>query len=596
MKIEDWNNHICQWLLFLNLQLRHYEEEATKIKTFRQMKALENVRYSAVLNPGLILEFISPTKTKEILQKNEIEYILDLNQIQKEAVKNALSTDDLFLIQGPPGTGKTQVITEICLQLYKEDPEIKILLCSETHVAVNNLLERIASHTSGLNMIRVRNNEKNTLVEQFEIETRLSNYYRDLKSAGVDEYLIEKYRHIFGDINNRKSIAKSLILSSSITGITCNGIGAYNFDVVDRPFDYVIIDEVCKATLPEILMPLSIANKAILVGDPKQLPPVFCIEDVNIINSIKECKLQEYKYIDSLFLRIDESRKVVLNKQYRMANDIGDLVSELFYKQEKLKNGLDRSIDKCLKWANYQPTKKWPVENEDNNRYAKIYNNDEIEVIEQILDELNKDYKKENISIAIISPYRPQIRAIRNKINKIKYQFAKIEINTVDAFQGREADVVIFSITRTKGTMRFFSDPRRLNVAISRAKDYLFIVGDKYYAKKSILLNSILQKSEIIEYKITNKYGSYFDEDINQPIIVSLDQINILDDFKDTIPSPEKLEEKKMFYDNHGRFEKPIMLQNINEKYYLVDGYITFLAAESIGCKEIEGIIKDVYV
>ena len=258
-------------------------------------------------------------------------------------------------------------------------------------------------------------------------------------------------------------------------------------------FDIAIIDEVCKATLPEILSPLVISRKAILLGDPKQLPPVFCSEEQEIIRSIQNCNLNRFMYIDSLF---SEGKTVsVLDTQYRMSNQIGRMISDLFY-NGSLRNGRNEDIDDGLTWITYNPSNDWPVSTEELSDRPKIYNKDECRIVadlvEQIINESNHD-----TTVAVIAPYRAQISFLRRAC----IDSDRVKIDTVDGFQGKESDVMIFSVTRTKGSYRFLADDRRVNVALSRARDRIFIVGNQEYSEKEPLLKTIMEQCKIIEWQ-----------------------------------------------------------------------------------------------
>ena len=257
-------------------------------------------------------------------------------------------------------------------------------------------------------------------------------------------------------------------------------------------FDVAIIDEVCKATLPEILAPMIIARKAVLLGDPKQLPPVFCSEERQIIRQLEKCHLNRYMYIDSLFENSD--KVLMLDKQYRMSNQIGEMISTLFY-DGYLKNGRDEDSIDPLSWITYTPTQQWPTTQEENSEKPRIFNKDECIIIVDLVTEIRNS--RPEITIGIITPYRAQTTLLREMIQ----QSDKIKIDTVDGFQGKERDVIIFSVTRTTGSYRFLADTRRLNVALSRAKDSIIIVGDTKYGENNALLSRIMQYSTVKKRK-----------------------------------------------------------------------------------------------
>ena len=247
---------------------------------------------------------------------------------------------------------------------------------------------------------------------------------------------------------------------------------------------------VCKATLPEILTPLLISNKAILLGDPQQLPPVFCSEEQEVIKSIEDCDLNRFMYIDTLFR--DSLNTTVLDTQYRMTDGIGDMISHVFY-NDLLKNGRNEHRENDIVWVDYKPTQEWPMKNTQNDDRVEIYNTDECLIINDLLSDVIANNASDT-TVAVITPYKGQVRQLRKQC---KYNH-RVKIDTVDGFQGKEADIVIFSITRTTGAFRFLADDRRLNVALSRARNQIYIVGDKKYCMKSKLLSSIIDRCNVV--------------------------------------------------------------------------------------------------
>lgn len=497
MNNQIWIDHLTSWKAFLNERISLTEDDGERIKCERQIKTIERVRCGAVLNPNLLSEFISPS-TEESEEAICDDFYFDLNDSQKKAVRLALGENDLSLIQGPPGTGKTQVIAEICLQFLSRNPSLRILVCSETHVAVNNLLSRIAQYSKGIRIVRIRDKENDDAVDEFSPETIIDSYLNwaaeSIQNKAAYSIIEEEVKDSFSNDQRKiNQIEKALALSANIVGMTCNRAAAYDFRDRTEMFDIAIIDEVCKATLPEILSPLVISRKAILLGDPMQLPPVFCSEEQEIIRSIQNCNLNRFMYIDSLF---GEGKTVsVLDTQYRMSNQIGRMISDLFY-NGSLRNGRNEDIDDGLTWVTYSPSNDWPVSTEELSNKPKIYNEDECKIVadlvEQIINESNQD-----TTVAVIAPYRAQISFLRRAC----IDSDRVKIDTVDGFQGKESDVVIFSVTRTKGSYRFLADDRRVNVALSRARDRIFIVGNQEYSEKEPLLKTIMEQCKIVEWQ-----------------------------------------------------------------------------------------------
>lgn len=481
MNRQTWIEHLSSWEKFLLSRLSEIDDIGEQIKIERQLRTLERVRCGAVLNPTLLSEFIEPSLGTEDLAPCD-NFFLSLNDSQKAAVQAALGDKTLSLIQGPPGTGKTQVIAEICLQLYQQNPGIRILVCSETHVAVNTLVNRIARQNDQIRIVRIRDKEKDNKVDRFSPETLVNDYLTWATACIQNKDALSIISKELSDPADR-SLEKALALSANIAGMTCNRAAAYDFHDSTEMFDVAIVDEVCKATLPEILAPLLVSRKAILLGDPKQLPPVFCSEERSIIRQIKGCNLDRYMYIDSLFEKAGASH--LLDTQYRMVNEIGTMISELFY-NKNLKNGRDESSDNALTWISYTPTHQWPTKEEEIKDNPQIYNEDECSIISKLVtDELKANPE---VTIGVISPYKAQTARLKAVIVNSE----NVKIDTVDGFQGKECNVIIFSVTRTTGSYRFLADIRRLNVALSRAKDKIIIVGESEYAKENPLLLKIM--------------------------------------------------------------------------------------------------------
>lgn len=482
-----WTEHLLSWRTFLYERLAQAEEEGERIKIARQLKTIERVRCAAVLNPALLKEFIQPAAGTPV-EKECADYFLTLNASQKKAVRIALGSDNLSLIQGPPGTGKTQVIAEICLQLCRQNPGIRILVCSETHIAVNNLISRIADYDQKIRIVRIRDRENDDSMDAFSPGAIVQSYLSWAEDCLQDRDAFRIIAEELGDAENR-SLEMAFALSANITGMTCNRTAAYDFGDTTEMFDVAIIDEVCKATLPEILAPLLISKKAILIGDPRQLPPVFCSEEQDIIRSIQGCNLDKYMYIDRLFETAENT--TVLDTQYRMSNQIGDMISRTFY-EGRLKNGRNRSVEGGLVWMQYQPSRQWPVEQKSNADRLQIYNRDECAIIKSLLKDILENGSSD-ATVAVIAPYKAQIRMLRESCPESE----RIRIDTVDGFQGKESDIVIFSVTRTTGPYRFLADERRLNVALSRARDRIMIVGSLEYCKRARVLRAVIERCTV---------------------------------------------------------------------------------------------------
>lgn len=493
---KRWNTEIDDWLKYLKKReelILNTEEGEVQIgdleKTRRQIQALYNVRAGVFVNPELILAFIHP---ESIPKENIIPLrytTKKLDESQKTAVDKALSGQCFTLIQGPPGTGKTSVITEICSQILLENPVARILVCSETHVAVNNIFHNLDKKFENFMGLRIKDKEfdDDKTREKFQIDQVLVNYLERLRKKKIPEGII---RLLTEDIeNNPRRMNDLLFYTSRFVGITCNGIGGISFNA-KYPFDYVILDENSKISFPEIILALIWGKKAVMVGDPVQLSPVYTELDRQAMAETGTRHIESHTYIEEVYDRIPEHAFTMLNRQYRMVDEISAIVSKYFY-QGKLLNGRENySIPGSVVWADYLTEKKWPDSSEAD-RKRSPYNLDEIEVIKQILKRETStcDIRGKRKQISIISPYKGQKSKLIYMLKKdpevleLK-KTLDIKIDTVDSIQGRDSEVVIFSVTRNHGTSFFFSNDKRLNVAFSRAKRKLWIVGQRNYTDK----------------------------------------------------------------------------------------------------------------
>lgn len=488
-----WNTEIEDWLKYLERReelIEVHEAKERQIGNFakihRQKQALYNVRSGVFVNPQLLLAFIHPESIsqKDIALKN---YTSDkLNDSQKKAVNIALSGQCFTLIQGPPGTGKTSVITEICSQILLEEPEARILVCSETHVAVNNIFQNLENKFKNFMGLRVNDKEfdEEKTREKFQANQVLLDYQKRLLQKNIPHGVVDLLKDEIKE--NSRKMSNMLFYTSRFVGITCNGIGGVSFHA-KYPFDYVVIDENSKISFPEIILALIWGKKAVMVGDPAQLSPVYTELDRQAMEEVGVMHIETDTYIEEVYNRIPDHVFVMLNRQYRMSDEISAIVSKYFY-QGKLLNGIENnSIPGSVVWADYMTKNKWPNK-VTMEKKGSPYNLDEISVIKKILIEevdlnLNMEKRKQ---ISIIAPYKGQkaklVLMLKRdvEIKELK-KYLKIRIDTVDSIQGRDSDVVIFSITRNWGTSFFFANYKRLNVAFSRAKRKLWIVGQRHY-------------------------------------------------------------------------------------------------------------------
>ncbi len=470
-----------------------------------------------------------------------------LNPKQREAVVKALNAKDLFILQGPPGTGKTTVISEIIFQLLKRNPNTKILLTSQTHLAVDNALERLSGQ-SIVKPLRLGTNPDSFEEEGLKYFEGNIEQWVKAPTKSKEEKTSEMnpvYMWIHNIVNSSDKTNEELqpilnkwrdgLLNLSISdkelfknkfkynvvGATCSFTGhdkkfLEKLEVQKNGFDYVIFDEASKATPPELLIPLLAGRTLIVIGDHKQLPPM--IEEDSFAEKLKEIgeeKLAEEiadaevekSQFEKLFRNAFESNKSIittLDTQFRMHDDIMQLINQFYLEEGGLKCGLDnerldikdfnekQSRHHGIKVGNFLDHENhvlWinttSLEQRSGNSF---YNTGEISAIDKLLSLIKRSdgYQKlvshftkdEEKEIGLITFYGEQKKKLR-ELEK-RHNDLSLRINTVDKFQGMERNIVIISTVRNneKGSIGFAEKLQRINVALSRAKRLLIIVGN----------------------------------------------------------------------------------------------------------------------
>ena len=288
-------------------------------------------------------------------------------------IERALNAKDLFLLQGPPGTGKTTAIVEMVLQTLRHNPKARILICSETHVAVDNALDRLSACLDPGEISLVMRHERFSEGYQFdapELESAVTVARANQAWSDALEFAPDLTRRLWQRLSGGQEavekvpswLRRNLADRHQIIGVTCNQL-AHLIDTRSLAFDLAIVDECSKATLPEWLMPLSVAAKGILVGDHKQLPPTFCSEEIEVLKDLQDHqeRLIRNGVIDRLFEQAPLVHKGTLTTQYRMRPEIGEVVSQAFY-DGQLRHGRTPNPyanDAAIGWLTYHT--KTPV-------------------------------------------------------------------------------------------------------------------------------------------------------------------------------------------------------------------------------------------
>ncbi|MEG4985786.1 AAA domain-containing protein [Microcoleus sp. BR0-C5] len=327
-----------------------------------------------------------------------------------------------------------------------------------------------------------------------EIEERINKLIDpNAPDAKMLQRLIAIQAEWFDQFGRNEKFNAPLIKRSQVVAGTCIGIPR---DIQDIEFDLCIVDEASKATATEVLVPIARSHRWILVGDPKQLPP-FRDEASRDSDFLEKYELTQDNIRETLFDRLlrtlpDGCRKM-LTIQHRMVAPIGNLVSECFYDGQLKSARTD--LDQYLRSVLPQPvtwltTTKLPNSREQSAN-SSFNNICEVNVIVQFLKQLNQTAvnAQKKYSVAVLTGYAAQLKLLdRNLASELNnWQALTVECNTVDAFQGREADIAVYSVTRSnkEGKVGFLRDAERLNVALSRGKVGLVIVGDHHFCRTS---------------------------------------------------------------------------------------------------------------
>jgi serine/threonine protein kinase len=305
----------------------------------------------------------------------------------------------------------------------------------------------------------------------------------------------------------------AMLSAAQIIAGTCVGIASVQ-GMQDVAYDLCIIDEASKATPTEILIPMSRSKKWIVVGDPKQLPPFFEDLGESLLANFETAEVKATlldRFLDAE-RGLPKGSRAILRNQYRMIKPIGDLVSECFYDKALNSPILFHPNGAKLGSAFPMPVTWYSTHNLANKREkseGETYSNQaEINAIRVILQRLQflAKAQKKPISVAVIAGYTGQVAALREMYSQGLGEWADLDVtcNSVDAFQGRQAEVCIYSVVRSnpKNKLGFLKEKPRLNVALSRGKSALVIVGDQLFCRSAEGVNPF---RKVIDYIDANE-------------------------------------------------------------------------------------------
>lgn len=447
-----------------------------------------------------------------------------LNPTQERAVNEVLWAKDVAIVHGPPGTGKTTTLVEAINETLMR--ESQVLVCAQSNMAVDWISEKLVDR--GINVLRIGNPTRvNDKMLGFTYERRFESHadypqlwairkaireLRKNRKKGSENY------HQKMDRLKSRAAEIELRINAELFGearvIACTLVGSAHHLLEGMKFGTLFIDEAAQALEAACWIPMKRASRVILAGDHCQLPPT--------VKSIAALRAGLGK---TLMERIAENKPEVvtlLRIQYRMNDEIMRFSSDWFYggkvesaPQIKYRSVLD--YDHPITWIDTSNEENQiTIEGEDapedsastSSSVSAANQNSDLNFKEQFVGEsfgrINKaeaeltlltlaEYftkigkqrvLEERIDVGIISPYRAQVQYLKKLIKK--YEFFKpyrrlISVNTVDGFQGQERDVILISLVRSndEGQIGFLKDLRRMNVAMTRARMKLIILGNK---------------------------------------------------------------------------------------------------------------------
>ncbi|GAA4828550.1 AAA domain-containing protein [Algivirga pacifica] len=444
-----------------------------------------------------------------------------LNDKQIVALENILSAEDIAVVHGPPGTGKTTTLVQSVKITLEQEKQV--LVTAPSNTAVDLLTEKLAE--KGVKVLRLGNPARvNSVALDYTLEEQLKGHmdYKFLKKLRkqADEMRREalKHKRNFGReereqrkqlLREAKDILKdaqrveyymieSLIEQAQV--ITATLVGSVSKYIRKRRFSTVFIDEVAQALEPATWIPILKADRVVFAGDHCQLPP-----------TVKSFLAEKKGLGISLFEKVVKRHPgavVMLEEQYRMNQQIMEFSNQEFYKGELKAHAtvasqvLNKEGSKLLSTAvTFVDTVGGGYDDKRHPDSLSFYNEEEatllVQTLEQMLTELPEGETKP--SIGLISPYRAQVSLLKELVlgSKVLEEWREyIQVHSVDGFQGQEKDIIAISMVRSnaEGKLGFLNDTRRMNVAMTRARKKLLMIGD------SATLSSHSFYQDLMEY------------------------------------------------------------------------------------------------
>lgn len=412
-----------------------------------------------------------------------------LNASQQEAMQSILDAEDFAVVHGPPGTGKTTTLVESIGELTKREKQI--MVCAPSNAATDHLAKSLA--VKGIKVVRIGNLAKvetdNTALTLDVLLQKEKDFkqIRELKKRAVElRKMGGKYKRNFGreeaeqrklifsearNLNKEARELESYLVSKILDEaqvIACTLIGSTSDYLEGRKFSTVVIDEAGQGIEPAVWVPILRAEKVIMAGDPFQLPPTVKSQEAarqGLTVTLLEKLIRRHPGV------------TLLKTQYRMHQDIMEFSNRKFYdsKLEAHSTNASWHLDFSPQVIEFIDTAGCGFEEEKGEESDSKCNPEEAKLLRKHFDQLTEN-NKTGFDVGIISPYRAQVEILQEEFASIPF----VSVNTVDSFQGQERDVIYISLVRSNenSDIGFLRDYRRMNVAMTRARKKLIIIGD----------------------------------------------------------------------------------------------------------------------
>jgi hypothetical protein len=424
--------------------------------------------------------------------------VAGLNPSQQAAVDKILAATDLAIVHGPPGTGKTTTLIAAILALVQRDGG-PVLVTAPSNTAVDLLTEKLAD--AGISVLRIGNPARvSPRLQSLTLDSRMSDHAsakeikKMKKRAAEFRDMAHKYKRNFGpaEREQRKALfaeARAILKEVEKTEqyilddilaraqvITATLIGANHYTIRHLNYSAAVIDEAGQALEPACWIPALKTKRLILAGDHCQLPPTVRVRDVLTTTLLEKC------------VALHPEAVTLLEEQYRMHAQIMGYSSEVFY-DKRLR--AHPTVAEHTLFTGDAPLVFIDTAGcgfEESPEGTGITNPEEaaflVRQVMQLVTGLGEHYSTADLPcIGIIAPYRNQVHLLQELVAAapgLKDHPDKIAVNTIDSFQGQERDIIYIGLTRSNPDSRigFLSEIRRLNVAMTRARKKLVIIGD----------------------------------------------------------------------------------------------------------------------